>query len=168
MFLKFYIYSVFFSNLYANGIINYYMYKRLKREGYVFIDNNSMLEDLLELLSNSVKYLIPIYNIFDAAYNYLNRDTVYETYKDDCLLNGTIISEEDITKIKEITEEIDREDVKNNDIYKEPIKTKLLDIDTVAWKKMSEIEQKELLLELIDVKKEKKKENIIIKTLRKK
>lgn len=162
--LKFYIISVFLCNLYVNGINNYKIIKKLNKEGYNYIDNQTVLSGVIELLLNSIEYFIPIYNIIKTSYIILNFEEVYETYKDDCLLDGIIVSKEDINKIKEITSEIS--DI-NNDLYKEPIKSKLLDIDTVVWKNMKEEERKELLSEVLEVKKEKKKENIIVKTLRK-
>lgn len=162
--LKLYIYSVFISNLYANGITNYKIIKKLNKEGYNYIDNQSTISSVIELLINSIEYFIPIYNIIKTSYIALNFEEVYETYKDDCLLDGIIVSREDIDKIKELTNEIT--DI-NKDIYKEPIKSKLLDIDTVVWKNMTEEERKELLREVLKVNKEKKKENIIVKTLRK-
>ncbi len=162
--LKFYIISVFLCNLYVNGINNYKIINKLNKEGYNYIDNQTVLAGVIELLLNSIVYFIPIYNIIKTSYIMLNFEEVYETYKDDCLLDGIIVSKEDINKIKEITNEIS--DI-NNDLYKEPIKSKLLDIDTVVWKNMKEEERKELLSEVLEVKKEKKKENIIVKTLRK-
>lgn len=162
--LKLYIYSVFISNLYANGITNFKIIRKLDKEGYNYIDNQSTISSVIELLLNSIEYFIPIYNIIKTSYIALNFEEVYETYKDDCLLDGIIVSREDVNKIKELTNEI--KDI-NKDIYKEPIKSKLLDIDTIVWKNMTEEERKELLAEVLEVKKEKKKENIIVKTLRK-
>lgn len=164
MLFEIYIYCVFYSNIYANGVLNYKKYKRLTDEGYIFIENNSIVKDVLELFKNSLEYFIPIYNVVKASYLVFNRDSEYEKYKDDCLLEGKIISKDDINKIKEITNSISNIE---EDIYKEPIKSKILDIDVRIWKNMTEEERKELLSELLDVKKEKKKDNVIVNKLRK-
>lgn len=164
MLFEIYIYCVFYSNIYANGVLNYKKYKRLTDEGYIFIENNSIVKDVLELFKNSLEYFIPIYNVIKASYLVFNRDSEYEKYKDDCLLEGKIISKDDINKIKEIINNIS--DIEE-DIYKEPIKSKILDIDVRIWKNMTEEERKELLSELLDVKKEKKKDSVIVNKLRK-
>lgn len=164
MLFEIYIYCVFYSNIYANGVLNYKKYKRLTDEGYIFIENNSIVKDVLELFKNSLEYFIPIYNVVKASYLVFNRDSEYEKYKDDCLLEGKIISKDDINKIKEITNSISNIE---EDIYKEPIKSKILDIDVRIWKNMNEEERKELLSELLDVKKEKKKDSVIVNKLRK-